>query len=171
MYAKLDNQICGLGFMKVCCALVQIHVCKGCIFTPFIIYILYCSFTGNLYFCLQRETRILDAPNIKNDYYLNVMDWGKNNILAIALGSELYLWNSENGGVQKLLQVGANDYPTSLAWSGDAKTMAVGYLNSGLQIWDAETSKLVKHYLCMFSAFFEILFIFFGFKGSDYLYA
>nr|POE65557.1 cell division cycle 20.5, cofactor of apc complex [Quercus suber] len=92
----------------------------------------------------NRETRILDAPNIKNDYYLNVMDWGRNNILAIALGSELYLWKSENREVQKLLQVGANDYPTSLAWSGDAKTMAVGYINSKLQIWDAETSKLVQ---------------------------
>ncbi|XP_023888921.1 cell division cycle 20.5, cofactor of APC complex [Quercus suber] len=92
----------------------------------------------------NRETRILDAPNIKNDYYLNVMDWGRNNILAIALGSELYLWKSENREVQKLLQVGANDYPTSLAWSGDAKTMAVGYINSKLQIWDAETSKLIR---------------------------
>ncbi|GMY06487.1 cell division cycle 20.5, cofactor of apc complex [Fagus crenata] len=93
---------------------------------------------------IQREARILDAPNIKNDYYLNIMDWGRNNILAVALGSELYLWNSENNNVQKLLQVGANDYPTSVAWSGDAKTVAVGYINSKLQLWDAETSKLVR---------------------------
>uniref|UniRef100_A0A2N9GLL1 CDC20/Fizzy WD40 domain-containing protein n=1 Tax=Fagus sylvatica TaxID=28930 RepID=A0A2N9GLL1_FAGSY len=93
---------------------------------------------------LRREARILDAPNIKNDYYLNIMDWGRNNILAVALGSELYLWNSENNNVQKLLQVGANDYPTSVAWSRDAKTVAVGYINSKLQLWDAETSKLVR---------------------------
>ena len=86
------------------------------------------------------------------------MDWGRNNILAVALGSELYLWNSENNNVKKLLQVGANDYPTSVAWSGDAKTVAVGYINSKLQLWDAETSKLVKRYLCMFFAFFQTLF-------------
>lgn len=89
---------------------------------------------------------------------MNIMDWGRNNILAVALGSELYLWNSENNNVQKLLQVGANDYPTSVAWSGDAKTVAVGYINSKLQLWDAETSKLVKRYLCMFFAFFQTLF-------------
>lgn len=93
----------------------------------------------------KREARILDAPNIVNDFYLNIMDWGRNNILAIALGSELYLWKSENGHVQKLGQVGANDdYPTSVAWSGDGKTVAVGYMRSRLELWDAETSKLVR---------------------------
>lgn len=83
------------------------------------------------------------------------MDWGRNNILAVALGSETFLWNSENGRVQKLLQVGAGDYPTSVAWSGDAKKVAVGYMHSKLQIWDAETSKLVNLCVCVcFCLFF-----------------
>lgn len=90
------------------------------------------------------EARILDAPNIKNDFYMNVLDWGNNNILAVALGSELYLWNSENRMVEKLLAVDGNDYPTSVAWSKDAKTLAVGFMGSKLQLWDAETSKLVN---------------------------
>ena len=75
---------------------------------------------------------------------MNIMDWGRNNVLAVALGSELYLWKSDNGNVQRLLQVRANDYPSSVAWSEDAKTLAVGYLHSNLQLWDAETSKLVS---------------------------
>lgn len=107
--------------------------------------------------CLQRESRILDAPNIINDYYLNIMDWGRNNILAVALGSEIFLWNSENGYVQKLLQVCAGDYPTSVAWSGDARKVAVGYMHSKLQLWDAETSKLVNLCLCVFLPFFFTL--------------
>ncbi|KAE8056872.1 hypothetical protein FH972_013608 [Carpinus fangiana] len=92
----------------------------------------------------KKEARILDAPNIVNDFYMNIMDWGRNNVLAVALGSELYLWKSDNGNVQRLLQVRANDYPSSVAWSEDAKTLAVGYLHSNLQLWDAETSKLVR---------------------------
>ncbi|XP_062092255.1 cell division cycle 20.2, cofactor of APC complex-like isoform X3 [Humulus lupulus] len=90
------------------------------------------------------EARILDAPRIVNDFYMNIMDWGKNNILAVALGSELYLWNSKTVNVEKLLQVGENDYPTSVAWSNDAKLLAVGYMSSKLQLWDPETSKLVR---------------------------
>lgn len=41
--------------------------------------------------------RILDAPDIINDYYLQLLDWNSNNILAVALSSELYLWNAASG--------------------------------------------------------------------------
>ena len=93
---------------------------------------------------MQCEARILDAPNIRDDYYLDIMDWGKTNIVAIALGSELYLWNAETRNIQKLLQVDReNDYPSSVAWSADARTVAVGHRCSEIQLWDAEALKLV----------------------------
>lgn len=93
---------------------------------------------------LQGEARILDAPRLKNDFYLNIMDWGKNNVLAIALGSELYLWNAENRNVVKLFQATRGDYPTSVAWSEDSRFVSAGFKSSKLQLWDAETSKAVR---------------------------
>ncbi|KAM2975537.1 hypothetical protein FF1_001689 [Malus domestica] len=93
------------------------------------------------------EARVLDAVNIKNDFYSSVMDWGKNSILAVALGSDLFLWNSTNSEVHKLLHVDdQRDFPTSVAWSENAKTLAVGYRRSKLQLWDVETSKLVRRF-------------------------
>ncbi|KAF3433221.1 hypothetical protein FNV43_RR24323 [Rhamnella rubrinervis] len=92
----------------------------------------------------KKEVKILDAPNLKNDFYMNIMDWGKNNTLAVALGSELFLWNSDSQKAHKLLKVDESDYPTSVAWSEDAKLVAVGYMGSKLQLWDAETCKLVR---------------------------
>lgn len=66
-------------------------------------------------------------------------------MLAIALGSVLYLWKSENGDVQRLSEsLGEENYPTSVVWSQDARNLAVGYIGSKLQIWDVETSKLVN---------------------------
>lgn len=41
--------------------------------------------------------RILDAPEIQNDYYLNLIDWSHFNVLAVALGGSIYLWNGESG--------------------------------------------------------------------------
>ncbi|KAL6123431.1 hypothetical protein ACLB2K_075953 [Fragaria x ananassa] len=90
------------------------------------------------------ESRILDAPNMRNDFYMNIMDWGKNNVLAVALGLDLYLWNSDTANVRNLFHVNENDHPTSLAWSQDAKYLAVGYQGSKIQLWDAEASKLVR---------------------------
>lgn len=94
---------------------------------------------------MQGEARILDAPNIRNDYYVNIIDWGKNNVLAVALGPALYLWNPVNKNIHKLLQVQTyNDYPTSVSWSEDARSLAIGYMQSKLQLWDAETLKCVS---------------------------
>jgi hypothetical protein len=31
--------------------------------------------------------RILDAPNLIDDYYLNLLDWSKNNVVAVGLGN------------------------------------------------------------------------------------
>jgi cell division cycle protein 20 (cofactor of APC complex) len=47
--------------------------------------------------------KILDAPALKDDYYLNLMDWGDNGILAVSLDQSVYLWNSYNGEIQLLL--------------------------------------------------------------------
>ncbi|OIW01477.1 hypothetical protein TanjilG_19403 [Lupinus angustifolius] len=92
----------------------------------------------------KREVRVLDAPHIVNDYYTNILDWGKNNTLAVALGSEMYLWNANNRNVSKLFEANDNDRPASVAWSENTKYIAVGFLHSKLQLWDAETSKPIR---------------------------
>ena len=45
----------------------------------------------------QAPDRVLDAPDIVNDYYLNILDWSNQDILAVALGPQVYLWNAATG--------------------------------------------------------------------------
>ncbi|KAI3458400.1 hypothetical protein Pfo_015063 [Paulownia fortunei] len=92
----------------------------------------------------KSESCILDAPNLKNDYYLNIMEWGKTNILAVALGTKLYLWNADNRRIELLSEVKENDYPASVSWSEDAKMVAAGYNCSRIQLYDAESLKPVR---------------------------
>ncbi|KAM7279816.1 hypothetical protein ACFE04_006950 [Oxalis oulophora] len=49
--------------------------------------------------------RTLDAPDLVDDYYLNLIDWGSANVLAIALGSTVYLWDASNGSTSELVTV------------------------------------------------------------------
>lgn len=86
----------------------------------------------------------MDAPDIKHDYYLNIMDWGKTNVLAIGLGKSAYLWNSENHKVEMLSQVAGDDYPASVSWSEDGKMVALGYNCSAIRLYDAESLKPVR---------------------------
>jgi cell division cycle protein 20 (cofactor of APC complex) len=43
--------------------------------------------------------RIPDAPDLVDDCYLNLLSWGSNNTLAVALGQTVYLWNTATGGM------------------------------------------------------------------------
>ena len=38
--------------------------------------------------------RILDAPGVMDDFHLNLVDWSENNVMAVALGGSVYLWNA-----------------------------------------------------------------------------
>ena len=39
--------------------------------------------------------KILDAPGIEDDYYLNLLDWSAMNMLAISLNGVVYQQNTD----------------------------------------------------------------------------
>lgn len=93
-------------------------------------------------------TRILDAPDIVDDFYINLLSWSKDNILAVALGQCVYLWNANTGDIQHLVTLsGADDYVTSVSWasiSSHTKYIAVGTNSSTIQLWDSQALKKVR---------------------------
>lgn len=61
--------------------------------------------------------KVLDAPNLQDDFYLNLVDWSSSNILAVGLNGAVYIWSASNQNVQKLCEVPENDAITSVAWA------------------------------------------------------
>eukprot|EP01108_Squamamoeba_japonica_P002619 TRINITY_DN226_c0_g3_i1.p1 TRINITY_DN226_c0_g3~~TRINITY_DN226_c0_g3_i1.p1 ORF type:complete len:504 (+),score=298.21 TRINITY_DN226_c0_g3_i1:137-1648(+) len=95
----------------------------------------------------QTPERILDAPGIVEDYYLNLLDWSKDNVLAIALDKTIYLWDASNGDITELTTLdGATDYVTSLQWvkSGSGAHLAVGTNSAAVQLWDVTRQKQLR---------------------------
>lgn len=88
--------------------------------------------------------RVLDAPGLIDDYYLNLLDWSSQNVIGVALQSSVYLWNARNKDVKKLLDIGANDFVTSVSWIKRGTHLAVGTNQGLVQIWDAERCKRVR---------------------------
>ncbi|XP_071628343.1 fizzy-related protein homolog [Temnothorax longispinosus] len=38
--------------------------------------------------------KVLDAPELQDDFYLNLVDWSSQNVLSVGLGSCVYLWSA-----------------------------------------------------------------------------
>ncbi|KAJ8427586.1 hypothetical protein Cgig2_006650 [Carnegiea gigantea] len=64
----------------------------------------------------------LDAPNLLDDYCLNLLDCGSSNVLVIALGTTVYLWDASIGSTSEFVTVDddkAGDFkrlPSSPCW-------------------------------------------------------
>ncbi|KAM8930220.1 cell division cycle protein 20 homolog [Pelodytes ibericus] len=90
--------------------------------------------------------RVLDAPDIRNDYYLNLIDWSANNLLAVALNDSVYLWNYTCGTILLLLQMeNSQDYISSVSWIKEGNYLAVGTSNSEVQLWDVQQQKRLRN--------------------------
>ncbi|KAG0474172.1 hypothetical protein HPP92_016029 [Vanilla planifolia] len=93
----------------------------------------------------QSADRTLDAPDLVDDFYLNLLDWGSRNVLSIALDNTVYLWNSSKGSPSELLTVQEDIGPvTSVNWAPDGQQIAIGLNNSDVQLWDSSSVELVR---------------------------
>ena len=90
--------------------------------------------------------RILDAPDLLDDYYLNLLSWSSTNVLAVALSQSVYLWDAAQGSIQELLTLeDDNDYVCSVSWIQQGGShVAVGTANNVVQLWDVQAGKLVR---------------------------
>lgn len=87
--------------------------------------------------------KILDAPELQDDFYLNLVDWGINDCLAVGLGSCVYLWNSNTSRVTKLCDF-VTDTVTSVNWAGAGNILAVGTNTGRAVLYDTEHSKRLR---------------------------
>ena len=88
--------------------------------------------------------RILDAPNMSDDYYLNLLDWSSSNVLAVALAGEVYLWDAATGNIDLLCEMATpGDIVTSVQWMADGAHIAIGTnsASSDILLWDVAHKK------------------------------
>lgn len=90
--------------------------------------------------------RILDAPDVLDDYYLNLLSWSSTNTLAVALSQAVYLWDASTGSIGELMKLETeNDYISSVSWIQQGGShIAVGTAGNEVQLWDVQAQKQVR---------------------------
>ncbi|XP_030851557.1 fizzy-related protein homolog [Strongylocentrotus purpuratus] len=86
--------------------------------------------------------KVLDAPELQDDFYLNLVDWSSGNILSVGLGTCVYLWSACNSQVTRLCDLsGDGDTVTSVSWNERGNLVAVGTHKGLVQVWDYAAQK------------------------------
>ena len=89
--------------------------------------------------------RILDAPNLSDNFFSNPIDWGSKNILSVCLGPYDYLWNYNNLETN-LLSKNKNEieYCTS-NFMDNGICIALGLDNGEIELWDIEKKIKIRN--------------------------
>lgn len=88
---------------------------------------------------------------MQDDFYLNLVDWSSNNVLAVGLGNCVYLWNACSSKVTKLCDLGIDDSVCSVGWAQRGTHLAVGTNNGKVQVCFFRLLKSISCQLLRFS--------------------
>ncbi|KAJ2553331.1 substrate-specific activator of APC-dependent proteolysis [Coemansia sp. RSA 1933] len=97
----------------------------------------------------KEPVKVLDAPGIRDDYYLNLMDWSTSDQVSIALNNEVYVWDAQSSQTNRLCDVsteGDGTWVTSVRWAENGKHLAVGLNTGAVQIWDVNHGRKIRSY-------------------------
>ena len=88
--------------------------------------------------------RVLDAPELRDDYYLNLLDWNCGNVLGIALNQTVYMWNATSQAITELCTLEAG-YVSSLRWiEQGSNVLALGTSEGVVELWDVVKMKRLR---------------------------
>ena len=107
----------------------------------------------------QVPFKILDAPQLLDDFYLNLVDWSVSNLLAVGLANKVYIWSACTSKVSLLCEINSQSVSgppfnslteivpnpiCSVGWNSRGNLLCVGCNDGNIQIWDVNQSKLLR---------------------------
>ena len=88
--------------------------------------------------------KTLDAPDLSNDFYLNLMDWANSNYLTVALANGVYMWNASSGEIVDLVELDESQLVTSVKFHDQSTYIAVGVSDGSVLIFNSETKQKLR---------------------------
>ncbi|KDQ54030.1 hypothetical protein JAAARDRAFT_38625 [Jaapia argillacea MUCL 33604] len=88
--------------------------------------------------------RVLDAPGMVDDFYLNLLSWSCLNVVAVALAENTYIWKADTGAVTHVGEAPEGSYVSSVSFSSDGMFLGVGCGTGEVELWDVETGQRLR---------------------------
>ncbi|KAF8871680.1 WD40-repeat-containing domain protein [Infundibulicybe gibba] len=88
--------------------------------------------------------RVLDAPGMVDDFYLNLISWSCQNAVAVALEASTYIWKADTGTVVQMGEAPEGSYVSSVDFSNDGMFLGVGIGTGDVELWDVESGQKLR---------------------------
>ncbi|KAF9466405.1 WD40-repeat-containing domain protein [Collybia nuda] len=88
--------------------------------------------------------RVLDAPGMVDDFYLNLISWSCQNAVAVALEASTYIWKADTGTVVQMGEAPEGTYVSSVDFSNDGMFLGIGIGNGDVELWDVESGQKLR---------------------------
>jgi hypothetical protein len=86
----------------------------------------------------NRPYKVIEAPGLLDDFYLNLVDWSSKNDLAVGQNNSVYLWCANKTQCVKLMSYPGEKYVSSVIWNPNGTEVAVGNSEGTVEIWDGK---------------------------------
>lgn len=88
------------------------------------------------------------STDILDDFYINHVSWGANNIVAIACVNNVFFWNAVSGDIQHFTTDEPGKFITSVSWLpiSTAEVIAIGMNDSTIFLYDVEKQIKIRKF-------------------------
>jgi cell division cycle protein 20 (cofactor of APC complex) len=78
------------------------------------------------------------------DIAYNLLLWSVQNVVAVALSENTYIWKADTGGVVQIGKAPEGIYVSSVDFSNDGAFLGVGVGSGKVELWDVETRQKLR---------------------------
>lgn len=94
----------------------------------------------------KKPFKVLEAPNISDDFYHSIFQWSSSNLLGVNLDNNIYTLDADSGEVTKIYEAFDCEAVTSLQWNEAGDQLAMGNILGQISIWDVNTQKEITNF-------------------------
>ena len=85
----------------------------------------------------------MDAPNLRDDFYLNLVDWSDSDNIGVGLESSIYIWSGCTSKVKKIYKSESPiDYICSVAFMRHTPKICSGLTEGKMKVFDIHKAKV-----------------------------
>jgi len=90
--------------------------------------------------------KVLLIPGLKDDFYLNVLDWSSNDLVGLGVNNNLCILCENLTKMHNLYQFNTENKISCLAFNNEGTSLSAGFSNGHTYLLDNTTSKIIRSF-------------------------